>query len=124
MAGKQLYSRDEMLSDRASGMTYAEIGKKHGISRQRVGQICGKWNKYCFRVIKEDGCIYVNLRNWMNKNSISRSELVRKMGMEPTGETMARIRSYLSGTNNPSKVYIDRLIEATGMPYEVLFEIG
>lgn len=119
------YSRnDEMLDDRAAGMTYAEIGAKYGISRQRVGQICGKRNKYCFRVIKKDGCVYVNLRDWMNENSVSRNELVRKMGMKPNGETMSRLRSYLTGTNNPSKTYIDRLITATGMDYETLFEVG
>ena len=119
------YSRKEdMLNDRAAGMTYAEIGAKYGVSRQRVGQICGKWNKYYFKVIKRDGCVYVNLRNWMNENSISRNELARKMGLDPTGETMARLRSYLTGRNNPPKTYIDRLITVTGMNYETLFEVG
>lgn len=116
--------REEMLQDRAAGMTYAEIGQKHGVSRQRIGQICGRWNKYYFKVIKKDGCVYVNLRNWMNENSVSRSELVRRMGLDPCGETLSRMRSYLSGRNNPPKAYIDRLISATGMSYEQLFEIG
>lgn len=119
------YDRNEdMLDDRAAGMTYAEIGAKYGVSRQRVGQICGKWNKYYFRVIKREGCVFVNLRDWMNENNISRNELVRRMGMEPTGETLTRLRSYLTGTNNPPKTYIDRLITATGMDYETLFEVG
>lgn len=119
------YNRnDDMLEDRAAGMTYEEIGTKYGVSRQRVGQICGKWNKYYFKVIKKDGCVYVNLRNWMNENSVSRNELARRMGMEPTGETLARLRSYLTGRNNPPKTYIDRLIKATGMNYEMLFEVG
>lgn len=128
--GRQLKERqccdryDEMMKDRAAGMTYEQIGKKHGVSRQRVGQMIGRSNKYCFRVIKKDGCKFINLRNWMNENSISRNELVRMMGFIPNGETMARIRAYLSGLSNPPKTYIDRMIEATGMDYETLFEIG
>lgn len=114
----------DMMADRSLGMTYAQIGEKHGVSRQRVGQIIGKSNKYCFKVIKKRGCKFVNLRNWMNQNSISRDELARRMGLTPNGETMARIRAYMSGMSNPPKVYIDRLIEATGMDYETLFEIG
>lgn len=117
-------SYDEMIKDRGLGMTYGEIGKKHGISRQRVGQVIGKANKYNFKVVKQSGCVYVNLRNWMNDNSISRTELVRRMGMTPNGETMSRFRAYLSGTRNPPKKYIDLLIEATGMKYETLFKIG
>lgn len=113
-----------MMADRSLGMTYAQIGEKHGVSRQRVGQIIGKSNKYCFKVIKRRGCKFVNLRNWMNENSISRNELARRMGLTPNGETMARIRAYMSGMSNPPKAYIDRLIEATGMDYETLFEVG
>ena len=112
------------MADRSLGMTYAQIGEKHGVSRQRVGQIIGKSNKYCFKVIKRRGCKFVNLRNWMNENSISRNELARRMGLTPNGETMARIRAYMSGMSNPPKAYIDRLIEATGMDYETLFEVG
>lgn len=119
------FERDkEMLDDRVSGMTYEEIGRKYGVSKQRVGQILGKRNKHNFRAVKEDGCIFVNLRDWMNKNSISRAELVRMMGMRPNGETLARLRTYMTGANNPPKVYIDRMIAATGMNYEKLFETG
>lgn len=113
-----------MLRDRAAGMTYAEIGDKYGVSKQRVGQIVGGSNKYCFRVIKKDGCRFVNLRNWMNENSISRNEFVRMMGLPTEGETLARLRSYMTGESNPPKVYIDRMIRATGMDYQTLFEEG
>lgn len=113
-----------MRRDRDAGMTYAQIGEKHGVSRQRVGQLIGHSNKYCFRVVKKEGCKFVNLRNWMNNNSISRNELVRMMGLTPNGETLAKIRAYMSGMSNPPKLYIDKMIEATGMDYETLFEIG
>lgn len=115
---------DEMRRDRELGMTYAQIGEKHGVSRQRVGQLIGHSNKYCFRVIKKEGCKFVNLRNWMNENSISRNELARRMGLVPSGVIMGRIRSYMSGENKPPQHYIDMMIEATGMDYETLFEVG
>lgn len=125
MRSQQLYDRAvSMLEDRERGMTYEEIGKKHGVSRQRVGQICGKWNKYCFKVIKKDGCVYVNLRDWMNTNSISRAELMRRMGYDPSGENLSNLRAVLRGNHNPRKEYIDKLIEATGLSYDELFEIG
>lgn len=124
MADQQYDRVSEMINDRRAGMTYEQIGEKHGVSRQRVGQLIGKSNKYCFRVIKENGCKFVNLRRWMNENHISRNELARMMGYCPSGETMNRIRSYLSGTNDPPKAYIDKMIEATGMDYQTLFEIG
>lgn len=114
----------DMRKDRVAGMTYAQIGEKYGLSKQRVGQLIGHSNKYCFRVIKKEGCKFVNLRNWMNKNSISRNELARMMGLVPDGETMARIRSYMTGASKPPKNYIDMMIEATGMDYETLFEVG
>lgn len=121
----QRYNRvSGMINDRNAGMTYEQIGAKYGISRQRVGQLIGKSNKYCFRVIKRNGCKFVNLRDWMNENYISRNELARMMGFCPTGETMSRIRSYLTGASDPPKVYIDKMIEATGMDYETLFEVG
>ena len=115
---------DEMRRDRELGMTYAQIGEKHGVSRQRVGQLIGHSNKYCFRVIKKEGCKFVNLRNWMNENSISRNELARRMGLVPSGVIMGRIRSYMSGENKPPQHYIDMMIKATGMDYETLFEVG
>ena len=125
MAREEKYERNLcMLEDRESGMTYEEIARKHGVTRQRVGQICGKWNKYYFRVIKKDGCVFVNLRNWMNDNSISRAELMRRMGLQVNGENLARLRTVLTGHANPRKEYIDGLIQATGMTYEDLFEVG
>lgn len=115
---------NDMRRDRAAGLTYAQIGEKYGLSKQRIGQLIGHSNKYCFRVIKRSGCKFVNLRNWMNENSISRNELVRMMGLIPSGETMSRIRSYMSGLSTPPKHYIDLMMEATGMDYETLFEVG
>lgn len=114
----------DMRKDRAAGLTYAQIGEKYGLSKQRVGQLIGHSNKYYFKVIKRSGCKFVNLRNWMNENSISRNEFARMMGLIPSGPTLARIRSYMTGECTPPKHYIDMMLKATGMDYETFFEVG
>ena len=60
-------------------MTYQEIADKYGVSRQVVGQACGKANPCRFRFWKDTACIYPNVRNWLNDNKISKSELVRRL---------------------------------------------
>ena len=117
----------EMLKDRAAGMTYEQIGKKHGITRQRVGQICGQYNKYNFRVIKDDGCIYKNLRKWMNDNSMSRAELLQKIGFNSVSSNsvvMNNFRKMLLGKRTMSEDVVGRLAVVTGMTYEAVLEVG
>lgn len=113
--------REQILADRESGMTYSQIAKKNGVSYQYVGQLCGKYNPNQFRVHGEKH-VYVNLRDWMNENRISCKELVRRMGMTPYGRTDATLSRWLTGRCDPPKWAIDKLIEVTGMPYEVLFK--
>lgn len=116
---------DEMLKDRAAGMTYEQIGRKHGVTRQRVGQICGQYNKYNFRVIKGDGCIYKNLRKWMNDNSISRSELLKKLGVESINNSvMQSFRLMLLGRRDMPEDIVGRLAVVTSMNYEAVLEVG
>lgn len=113
--------REQILADREAGMTYAQIAKKNGVSYQYVGQLCGKYNPHQFRVHGENH-VYINLRNWMNENKISNKELVRRMNMIPYGRTDATVHDWLVGRTDPPKWAIDKLIEVTGMPYEVLFK--
>lgn len=116
---------DDMLKDRASGMTYAQIGRKYGVTRQRIGQICGKYNKYNFRVVKDNGCVYKNLRKWMNENSVGRAELLRKIGVAPEDineHTLRAFRRILTGKSEMSEEVAGRLAAITGMRYEVILE--
>lgn len=115
---------DQFRADRARGMTYAQIANKHGVSKQRVGQVCGTKVQNQFRAISADGCVYKNLRNWMNQNQISRNELMRRMGFQTGGKQMDALRRCMKGISNPSKEFIDKMMEATGMSYEILFEVG
>lgn len=114
-----------MRADRAQGMTYKQISEKYGVSKQRVQQLVGGDTKHaicCFRGITEKDCIYPNLRKWMNDNKISKAELCRRMYGTSHPQCQDRLRVYLKGLTNPTKLNIDRLIKVTGLTYEELFK--
>jgi len=109
-----------IIADRDAGMKYREIAEKYGVSHQYVAQLCGKSNPRYFKIVGER-CIYPNLRKWMNDNKVSYNELLRRMGQTPYPEMCSKLSTWTSGKNDPPKVWIDRMIAATGLPYEVLF---
>lgn len=119
------YNRDHSRADlyradREKGMTYQQIADKYGVSRQAVGQVCGKWNPHNFKVVTGK-CVYPNLRKWQNDNKVSQKELVRRMGLTAYAGTCTQISAYTTGLTDPPKYIIDKMIEVTGLPYEVLF---
>lgn len=125
---KQTYDRVAvMIKDRAAGMTYEQIGVKHGVTRQRVGQLISKWNKYNFKVIKTDGCAYKNLRRWMNDNYVGRSELARAVGIasDPIGGyEMQNFRYMLLGRRVFPEDILTKLIAVTGLSKDKILERG
>lgn len=110
--------------ERKKGLTYQQIADKYGVSRQTIGCACRVYNPNKFRYVTAKGCIYVNLREWMNKNKVGTTELTRRLGYECAGQNLERVRWTLRGTYQPRKPYIDKLIEITGLTYEKLFEEG
>ena len=113
----------QIQEDRKNNMTYRQIAEKHGVSKQYVGQICSQFNPKYFKVVQEDGCIYPNLRRWMNENKVSRYELLRRMGMFAAGMNCDVLRGIMRGEKSPRKEWIDKMLEATGMTYEELFRL-
>lgn len=110
------------LEARDSGLSYTQIAEMFGVSKQRACQVCAKYQPSKFQFISEKGCIYPNWRKWMNNNKVSKLELIRRMGMcDSPSAASNRLRSYMEGKCNPAKSYIDKLLEVTGMTYEVLF---
>lgn len=107
---------------REAGMSYPQIAKMYGVSYQCVAQACARRGIGHFKPYTKEEVVYPNLRKWMNENEVSRSELIRRMGGLPHSETSSRISAYLRGKRFPLKGTIDRLIKATGLTYELLFE--
>ena len=66
-------------------------------------------------VITEKGCIYPNLRRWLNNDRRRRDRFFKAM----RGVT---IRDMLNGSRQPKKDTIDKMLALTGMTYEELFK--
>lgn len=110
------------LEARERGLTYAEIAEMFGVSKQRVAQTCGKHQPKHFQHITEKGCIYPNLRKWMNENKVSKYDLVRRMGfVNSQSAASVALREHMIGKIEMKKSYIDKLLKVTGLSYEVLF---
>lgn len=110
--------------EREKGLTYQEIADKYGVSRQAVQQVCSKYTLHFFRPFTKEQCIYINLRNWLNDNKISKAELLRRLDIETIGVNNNRVSDYLKGRMFPQKRVIDKFITATGLTYEELFVVG
>ena len=109
-------------AEREKGLTYRQIAAKYGVSHQVIGQACGKTNPLRFRYWGEKACVYPNVRAWLNDNKVSKSELIRRMGLETCPNTMAAIGANLNGRTFPQKHKIDMLLAVTGLSYEEFFE--
>ena len=109
------------MAERESGLTYQQIADKYGVTRQAVAAVCGKSNPNMFRFITKEGCIYPNLRKWMNDNKVSKKELIRRMGVVPFTTAQRLMGDRLSGRAELTKSEIDSMLMATGMTYEEMF---
>lgn len=110
--------------ERDKGLSYQQIADKYGVTRQNVGIACGKANPNLFQFHPEKRVVFPNLRKWMNDNKISTSELTRRLGLEASSANMSRVRLILRGGGNPRRTTINKLMEVTGMTYDVLFAEG
>lgn len=111
-----------MLKLHNEGMTYREIGKKLGLSHQRVCVIIGGENPKLFRPHTVDRCVYSGIRKWLNANKISNNELSRRLYGNANPKNAMRISSILKGKTEITKSFIDKIIEITGLTYEKAFE--
>ena len=117
-------SRTEMEALRDEGYSYAKIAKESNISRQRVFQLIGGAQKNKTpKPLHKTECIYPNLRQYMNKNHISRMSLVRKIYGETNSRLYNRVNRFLNGDSNKyiDKFMLDGILRVTGLTYEQLF---
>ena len=115
--------KTEMIKMREAGMTYENIGKAFGISKQAVFAAIGGDVRKRFKPITSEDCIYPNLRKWMNDNRVTRSELCRKFFGNTNPVCHHNVSKFMRGTNGgATKHTIDRYLAVTGLTYEELFE--
>lgn len=116
-------TRIEVMRDlRTQGLTYEEIGREMGITRQRVYQLIGSFTNHQV-IIRPEQCVYPELRFWMLEENISINGLARLAFGRLQPEERARLAAALKGANC-SKGMIDKILKATGLTYEVAFERG
>lgn len=113
--------KQQILALRSQGMKYRDIAEKVGVSFQYAALVCGQSDISKFRPYTETECVFPHLRQWLNTNSISRNELLRRMGFASSGNPNVSLGHILRGEKDPSKSWIDRMISVTGLPYEQLF---
>lgn len=106
---------DLYLAERANGLTYRQISEKYGVTYQCVYATCRNVDGTYKAKITDNGCIYPNLRKWLNADRKRRDRFFQAM----MGVT---IRDILNGTRQPKKDVIDKMIALTGMTYEEMFK--
>lgn len=118
--GKSRYERFSVL--RAEGLTYREIAERYGCSEQNVSQVLSVENKKRFHYFSEKSVIYNGLREWLNENKVSVSELIRrKYGYHIGGEAHYYMTARLSGKTRLNMDDIEFFLRMTGKTYEELF---
>lgn len=103
------------------GFTYQAVGDFLGVSRQRVHQIVN--NNVSNRVSLGKKTIYPNLLLWSIDNKCNRERFLSIMGEQVSDANKAKLKRILSGKQMPTKDYIDKMIQATGLSCESLFEV-
>lgn len=113
--------KNVMINLKREGKSYRQIAKIFNISAQRVFQILGETNEKYFRPISNKQIKYTGLRNWMNKNKISFTGLVREIYGHYHPEHYRRLGPYFRDTS-PIKIdLIKKILEITGLTFEECF---
>ena len=109
---------------RMQGMRHQEIADKFGVTRQYVSQTLaqhGCTNKYLR--LTEKQCVYPVMRAWLNENKVGKVAVYRIISPSGAcgGDWGRTCKQKLNGTLQFKQGEIDRLIAASGIPYEQLF---
>ena len=114
-------TKQEKLALREQGMTYQQIADHFGISYQAVAQPLAKYQPNHFHYVTETGCVYPNIRKWLNDNKVNKSEFARRCGFCNQSDRKKRLDGYLKGRCDPPKRVIDKILSVTGLTYEQAF---
>ena len=118
-------TRDAARELRMQGLTFAEIGKRLGVSRQRIEQCCAGMNpeataRAC-RIKNLDCIIYPNLKKWMTENKVSIPEMMRRMGFDTESRRSESFRNKLKGRTQLTITDIKKILAVTGGTFEQMF---
>lgn len=105
----------KMFEMRMDGYTYAEIGKKWGISKQRVEQILNprKKDKF-FKNVK-----FIGLADWMQKNNRNLKSMTSVIG----ASSLSTFSTKAKGIKNFTLPEIKSILNETGMTFEECFKV-
>ena len=116
-------NKEKIISLSGEGYNYSEIALMVGVTRQYVNQVLGNKGMGIadFRRLSEEQCIYPVFRKWWNEKRMTYHKFFELMGLRSHQNNIIRLQTYMSGKGDPRKEYIDKMIAATGIPYERLF---
>jgi hypothetical protein len=118
-------TRDAARELRMQGLTFAEIGKRLGVSKQRIAQCCAGMNpeQTAWACHKEDlDCIiYVGLKKWMLENRVSVPEMMRRIGLDTGSSRSEHFKNRLKGKTQLSITEIKKILAVTGGTFEQMF---
>ena len=111
----------QMIEMHEKGMSYTDIGKEFGLSRQRVFQLIGGGCKTHYQGIKPENCVYEEIRKFLIANRMSIAEFSRRIYGDNHANHQHRLAKVLKGSNAHKSV-IDRILIVTGLTYEQAFK--
>lgn len=105
-------------SMRLDGATIRSIADKFGVSPEYIRKIVDGALHGRSYVGHVNSCIYPNIRKWMVDNKLTYNGFSSLLSMDQN-----TIRKFLVGKGGAYKSTIDKILETTGMTYEVAFAL-
>ena len=118
-------TRDAARELRMQGLTFVEIGKRLGVSKQRIAQCCAGMNPEhtAWACHKKDleSIAYAGLKKWMLENRVSVPELMRRIGLDTGSSRSKHFRNRLEGKTQLPISEIKKILAVTGGTFEQMF---
>lgn len=118
-------TRDAARELRMQGLTFAEIGKRLGVSKQRIAQCCAGMNPeqtaLACREKDLDCIVYAGLKKWMLENKVSVPEMMRRIGLDTGSRRSEYFKNRLKGKTRFPITEIKKILAVTGGTFEQMF---